>query len=276
MKIGFIGQWFIGGNMANDFEKRWFDIVRYDIEKYKKNLEELKKSEVVFVAVPTPTINRKFSGDILVEAIKNTVAWQKIIIKSTVIPGTTDKLQELYPDRFFFHSGEFLAEKTAAFDVENPARNVLGYTEKTKEFVEEIMSLLPKAEEVYCTARESELWKYFSNFLLTWKVIMANLMFDMCQRDGVDYEKIKTIASLDPRIWGSHLTVSMDGGRGANGHCFPKDIATLHEHYNNTNHLWDALLEAMEMYNLQTNKESWKNLKILEEVYGDLNINNEK
>ncbi len=29
---------------------------------------------------------------------------------------------------------------------------------------------------------------------------MANLMFDMCQRDGVDYEKIKTIASLDPRI----------------------------------------------------------------------------
>ncbi|EKD44098.1 MAG: hypothetical protein ACD_71C00239G0004 [uncultured bacterium (gcode 4)] len=271
MKIGFIGQWFIGGNMANDFEERGFDIVRYDIEKYKDNLTELKKADVVFVAVPTPTVNRKFIWDVLMEAIKNTVAWQKIIIKSTVIPGTTDKLQELYPDRYFFHSGEFLTEKTAELDVRSPARNVIWYTEKTKDLVEEIMNILPKAEEVYCTAKESELWKYFSNFLLTGKVVMANLMFDMCQREGADYERIKTIASLDPRIWGSHLTISMDGWRGANGHCFPKDIATLHEYYGNINPLWDALLEAMEMYNLQINRESGKNLKILEEVYGNMN-----
>lgn len=46
--------------MANDFEERGFDIVRYDIEKYKDNLTELKKADVVFVAVPTPTVNRKF------------------------------------------------------------------------------------------------------------------------------------------------------------------------------------------------------------------------
>ncbi len=272
MKIGFIGQWFIGWNMANDFEKRWYDIVRYDIEKYKNNLEELKKTEVVFVAVPTPTINRKFVWDVLIEAIKNTVAWQKIIIKSTVIPGTTDKFQELYPDRYFFHSGEFLAEKTAAFDVENPARNVIGYTERSKKLAEEIMNILPKSEEIYCTAKESELWKYFSNFLLTGKVIMANLMFDMCQRDGVDYERIKAIASLDPRIGASHLTISMDGWRGANGHCFPKDIAALHEYYNNVNPLWDSLLEAMEMYNLKINIDSWKRLDLLEGVYGSQNL----
>lgn len=254
--------------MANDFEKRWYDTVRYDVDKYKDNLEELKKTDVVFIAVPTPTVNRKFVGDILFEAVKNTVPGQKIVIKSTVIPGTTDQLQELYPDRFFFHSGEFLAEKTAAFDVENPARNVIGYTEQTRDLVEGIMRLLPKSEEVICTAKESELGKYFSNFLLTGKVIMANLMYDICQRDGVDYEKIRAIASLDPRIGTSHLAISMDGWRGANWHCFPKDIATLHQHYNHATELWDALLEALEMYNLKVNKDSGKRMDILRQVYG--------
>lgn len=254
--------------MANDFKKRWFNIIRYDIDNFKDNLEELKKTEVVFIAVPTPTINRKFVWDILFESVKNTVPWQKIVIKSTVIPWTTDKLQEMYQDRYFFHSWEFLAEKTAKFDVENPTRNVIWYTEKSKEFSWEIMSLLPKSKEIYCTAKESELWKYFSNFLLTWKVIMSNLIFDICQRDGIDYEKIKAIASSDPRIWTSHLVINVDWWRGANWHCFPKDIAALHECYNNINTFWDKLLEALQMYNLEINTDSWKESGILREIYG--------
>lgn len=268
MKIGFIGQWFIGGNMANDFEKRWFDIVRYDIDKYKDNLKEIHKAEIIFVAVPTPTINRKFNWDILIEAIRNTVAWQKIVIKSTVIPWTTDRLQEEYPDRYFFHSWEFLTVKTAVFDTENPSRNVIWYTETTKWMAEEIMRLLPKSEEVYCTAKESELWKYFSNFLLTGKVIMANLVFDICRRDGINYEMIKTIAALDSRIWASHLSIDIDGWRGANWYCFPKDIATLQEYYKSISPLWDTLFEALQMYNNKINIDSWKDVDIIKSVYG--------
>ncbi|MCB9807551.1 hypothetical protein H6768_06865 [Candidatus Peribacteria bacterium] len=42
-----------------------------------------------------------------------------------MMPGTCEKLQALYSDRFVFHSPEFLAEKTAAYDVSNPTRNIV-------------------------------------------------------------------------------------------------------------------------------------------------------
>ena len=70
MNIGFIGQGFIGKNMANDFEQRGYPVARYDIGEYRANLPQVQQSDVVFVAVPTPTIDRKFSGDILLDAVK--------------------------------------------------------------------------------------------------------------------------------------------------------------------------------------------------------------
>ncbi|MDD3302269.1 MAG: hypothetical protein PHN31_01840 [Candidatus Gracilibacteria bacterium] len=267
-KIGFIGQGFLGGNQANDFEQRGYEVVRYSKNRFSQNLELMQECEIVFVGVPTPTINRKFVGDTLFKAIKNTVAGQKIIIKSTVLPGTTDKLQELYPDRFFFHSGEFLAEKTAKYDVENPTRNVVGCTEQSKDFARDIARLLPNAPTVICTAKESELGKYFSNFLLTGKVILANLMYDICEREGENYDMIKQIAALDPRIGPSHLDIQDDGGRGANGHCFPKDISTLQEYYDNYNELGNELFEALQMYNLDINTKTNKHLEIINPIYG--------
>ena len=253
--------------MANDFEKRWYDIVRYSINKHKDNKEKLKECNIIFIGVPTPTKARRFDWSILFDAVKNTSPWQMIVIKSTVIPWTTDKLQELYPDRYFFHSWEFLTEKNAEYDVSNPTRNVVGYTKKSKQYAEQIMNILPKSKEIYCTAKESELWKYFSNFLLIGKVIMANIMYDICKREGVEYDNIKNIASLDPRIWTSHLDINHFWGRGANWHCFPKDIATLQEYYNNENLLWQVMLEAMQMYNLDINLKSKKQLDIITNIY---------
>jgi UDP-glucose 6-dehydrogenase len=143
--------------MANDFEERGFEIIRYDLDKYKDNKEEIKKADIVFVAVPTPSVNRKFDSSILEEAIQATAPGQKIVIKSTVIPGTTDRLQKQYPDRYFFHSAEFLTEKKAKDDTKNPSRNVIGSTEISKPYAQDIMSILPKSIEIYCTARQSEL-----------------------------------------------------------------------------------------------------------------------
>ncbi len=270
MKIGFIWQWFIGWNMANDFEQRGFEVIRYDLEKYKDNQELIKEADIVFVAVPTPSIKRKFCDTILAEALKNTVAGQKIVIKSTVIPWTTNKFQKQYPDRYFFHSAEFLTEKNAIQDTKTPSRNIVGFTDESVKFREDIMKVLPKSNEIYCKAIESELWKYFSNFLLTGKVIMANLLYDICERDWISYDVLKSIAWLDPRIWPSHLDINMDWGRWAGGHCFVKDLSALHEYYNQSNIIdiyWHTLLEAMEVYNYKTLKKTWKSLPIINQVY---------
>lgn len=264
MKIWFIWQGFIGWNMAKDFEERGYEVRRYSKNTHK---EDISECEFIFVAVPTPTVNRKFDSSVLFEAIKNTYSWQKIIIKSTIQPWTTDKLQELYPDRYFFHSGEFLAERTAFEDVKNPSRNVVWYTKNSFAYREEVMALLPKSKEVYCTAMESELWKYMSNFLLTLKVIGANIIYDICKRDNMNYDKVKEIASLDPRIWKSHLEVEFEGGRGANWHCFPKDLSALAEYYDGIDIAWEVFLDSMEAYNIDLNFKSWKQLDIIKKVY---------
>jgi len=129
------------------------------------------------------------------EAVQNTVAGQKITIKSTVLPGTIDKIQSIYPDRFFFHSAEFLAERSAAEDVANPTRNVVGYTELSKPYAQEVIDLLPESPHNFIvTAKESELGKYMSNVLLTIKLITANMFYDVCEVKGIDYQKVKDIA----------------------------------------------------------------------------------
>ena len=276
MKIWFIWTWFIGWNMADNFKDRWFDVVQYSLdEKYKDNLEEVKKADIVFVAVPTPTKNRKFDRSVLENALENTAPGQKIVIKSTVLVGTTDYFQEKYPDRYFFHSAEFLTERNARWDVDKPSRNVVWFTEISKPYAPDVMKILPEATNgnIYCLAKDSEMGKYASNFLLTAKIIMANLIYDLCEKYGVKYDIIQEIAGSDDRIGPSHLSVVFEWWRWANGHCFPKDLSAFHEMYDEGESmldrhyvLWNRLLETMEQYNAKLNIETNKQVDIIESV----------
>lgn len=271
MKVWFIGQGFIGWNMANEFEDRWYEVVRYSKNRFPENLPALQECEYVFVWVPTPTKNRKFDDTTLMEAVKNTVSWQKITIKSTVLPGTIDKIQQLYPDRYFFHSAEFLAERSAAEDVANPTRNVVWYTDISKPYAEEVLKLLPSSPHNFIvTARESELGKYMSNVLLTIKLITANMFYDVCKTRGINYNNVKDIAWSDPRIWPSHLSIEFEWGRWAGWHCFVKDLSAFHELYKS--HMIspqaDQALEFLEQYNMQLLQDTGKSLDIIKEVFG--------
>ena len=127
------------------------------------------------------------------------------------MPGTCEKLQALYPDRFVFHSPEFLAEKTAAYDVAHPTRNIVGYPTDTPEFrkrAQHIIDILPEAPvNLVCTSREAEFIKYGSNSFLTLKVIYVNILYDLAQHAGSNWDVIKEGIGSDPRIGGSHLDV---------------------------------------------------------------------
>src|SRR3989338_2371700 len=99
--IGFIGQGWIGRNHADDFEERGFDVVRYGKEnEHSGNGERLAACDVVFIAVPTPTTPEGFDDSILIEVLKLVGKNKIAVIKSTVLPHTTEKLQEMYPDIF--------------------------------------------------------------------------------------------------------------------------------------------------------------------------------
>lgn len=234
--IGFIGQGFIGKNYANDFENRGYQVIRYAMEaEYVGNRDLIKKCDIVFIAVPTPTTKEGFD-DSLVRKVISLVGKGKIaVIKSTILPGTTVSIQKANPDIFVFHSPEFLTEVTAAVEAANPKRNVVGMPVKSaayKSRAQKIIASLPKAPyELICSSEEAELIKYGGNCFLYLKTVYMNVLYDYAQKFGCDWDSIADAMVHDPRIGTSHMKPIHSSGRGAGGNCFIKDFEALIQGY---------------------------------------------
>ncbi len=273
--IGFIGQGFIGKNYADDFENRGYTVVRYATRpEFVKNKAKIKECDMVFIAVPTPSTSKGFDYSI-VESVLPLVGKGKIaVIKSTVLPGTTEGLQKKFPDIFVFHSPEFLAEATAGYDASHPNRNIVGIPNgsvEEREKAKAVLKVLPKAPfEAILPVREAEMVKYAGNCLLYVKVVFGNLLYDVAEKVGADWSAIREAVGADPRIGPSHLSPVHDGGRGAGGHCFIKDVAAFAQIHGELvpDSLGKKLLEALRDKNNALLRASKKSLDLLEGVYG--------
>ncbi|MCX6797765.1 MAG: hypothetical protein NTX66_00900 [Candidatus Falkowbacteria bacterium] len=279
MEIGFIGQGFIGQAYANNFIKRGFTVVRYGLQaEYLNNKDKIKDCEITFVAVPTPTTPAGFDYKILEEVLALISRGKIVVIKSTILPGTTEKLQNKFPDIYLLHSPEFLTEKTCQFDADFPKRNIIGTSAKsTPAQAQMVMDVLPRADyNLICQAAEAEIIKYASNCFLYLKVLFTNTLWDICSARNIDYQIVKEAMIHDPRIGLSHNDPVHAGGRGAGGHCFVKDFAAYRELYETSLTTKDGLgqaglnwLKQAETYNLSLLKKSEKNLDLLKDIYGD-------
>ena len=277
MKIGFIGQGFIGKAYADDYEARGFSTVRYAKEEpYVGNKDRIAECDIVLVAVPTPTTPQGFDSSIVEEVLKLVGKGKVAVIKSTLLPGTSEKLQELFPDITVLHSPEFLRARSAGEDVKNPDRNIVGISKDTPEqrkVAEEVLKTFPHAPyNVIVLSRESELIKYAGNVFLAMKVVFANMLHDLSVKIGADYEVVQKAFGADPRIGSTHLAVNFEGGRGAGGYCFIKDFAAFNELYEK--YAGDsaglAALKGFEMKNKDLLVQSGKDLDLLKGVYGPL------
>ena len=275
MMIGFIGQGWIGRNYADNFEKRGFNIVRYGLEKeYRNNIKDITKCDVVFIAVPTPTTPTGFDCSILRSVIQLVDKGAIAVIKSTVLPGTTEKLRAENPDIFILHSPEFLTEATAAFDAANPDRNVIGIpldNDKYRSKAQQVQDLLPTSKfNLICSAREAEIIKYGGNCLFYFKVLFINLLHDLVEKTDCNYEVIKKAMAADPRIGPVHMDPIHKTGRGAGGHCFIKDFAAFRNIYTDLvgDQLGVDILKSLEKKNVDLLLKSNKDLDLLIGVYG--------
>lgn len=238
--IGIIGYGFVGRATGEGFatspknEVFWYD-------KFKESpntLEEvIEKSDFIFICLPTP-MHRDYSGmDMsIVEGVIDEVASKIsgtdkiLVIKSTVLPGVSQSLQDKYPKINLAMNPEFLTQKNANGDFLNPARTVIGV--RNKEMGMRIQKLyetiLPKNHKYFITGQtEAEIIKYMSNLMLASKTLLANEFFALSEKVGADYSKVFKAVEADPRI-GSHLSVpGPDGDLGFGGACFPKDILGL-------------------------------------------------
>lgn len=277
MKIGFVGQGWIGRHYADDFEARGYDVTRYALEEqYVGNKEKIAECDIVFVAVPTPTTEAGFNDSYVRDALTNIGKGKTAVIKSTILPGTTEKLQDAFPDIFVFHSPEFLVEKTAAYDAAHPNRNIVGMPRDTDEYrtrAEEILSVLPTAPyEKVMRARDAEFVKYAGNCFLFTKVMFMNLLYDLVEKSNGDWQDVRSALIHDPRVGISHTEPVHSGGRGAGGDCFIKDFEAFRRMYAEfvNDEFGNAILANEAYKNIQLLARSEKDLTLLEGVYGDI------
>lgn len=277
--VGFIGQGWIGKHYADDFEKRGYEVIRYGLEKlYINNKEKIKDCDIVFIAVPTPSTPKGFDDSIVRESVKLVGKGKIAVIKSTLLVGITESIQEENPNIYVMHSPEFLREAHATYDVANPERNIIGLSlmhDDYKDRANLVMEILPKAPyELICSSREAELIKYAGNCFLYTKVVFMNMLYDLSEKLGARWDKVKEGMIHDSRIGKSHTDIihkngGSQSGRGAGGHCFIKDFTALAERYEDLNDKYgNELLKAFQNKNIKLLLDSNKDVNLLEGVYG--------
>ncbi len=274
--LGFIGQGYVGKNYADSFEAAGYSVVRYALEEpYIQNKEQITSCDIVFIGVPTPTTPEGFDSSTVRSAVALVGAGKTAVIKSTLLPGTTEALQAEFSDRHIFFSPEFLCEATARQDVDKPFMSIVGIPQETAEArvaAELVLSLLPNAPyQKIMTSAEAEFFKYVHNVNGYMQVVFFNMLYDAANALGASWETITETIKADPFISNQYINPIHKSGRGAGGHCFIKDFAAFSELYekllpNDT--AAQAFLHAAEVKNNQLLRESKKDIDLLEGVYG--------
>jgi len=227
--VGVIGLGIVGGAVGRYFRERGYSLRHFDPYRGLDDEGALNEADVVFVCVPTPHLaGAGFDDSAVEEAVSRLRQPKLIVVKSTVLPGTTEAYQLRYPQHGFLFNPEFLREASAYEDFLQPDRQLVGYTAQTRHLAGSFLAMLPDAPySVVMTAREAEMAKYMTNAFLAVKVMFANEMHDLCTALEIDYAAARDAIAADARIGPSHLDVLDGGYRGYGGKCLPKDAKAL-------------------------------------------------
>lgn len=228
--VGIMGTGMVGGAVQRYAESVGMQPFCYDIGKHVGSLDEVNRADVIFVCVPTPYEEATGGFDLsYVRAALDATRGEKIVVlKSTVVPGTTAELQKQYPRLRLMYNPEFLTEMTADQDMKFPDRQIIGTTPQSFTAAKDILALLPLAPyERIVPSTVAEMIKYFGNTWFSAKVVFANQMYDLCQKLGVNYDDVMEGAAADKRIGRTHLEIFHKGYRGYGGKCLPKDTRAL-------------------------------------------------
>ena len=306
MKIAIIGLGFVGLSLTSVLSAKGENVLGIDVDTNKcKNIQKgvspffepelekllkiglrkklkistdislIRNSDMVFVTVGTP---QRSNGSIELSMIKNAVkSIGKVVkndtrnpiifIKSTVTPGTMQKIilpilekesgKKAGKDFGLISNPEFLQESTAIRDTKFPHVVVLGgyqtkYMKKAKKFFSKIHPDIPI---VITNHQTTEMIKYENNSFLATKISFINQLSNICQNvPGANIDDIAKTIGLDPRIG----RLFLNAGPGYGGSCLPKDMKALINFADKVG-ISPILLNAVE----QTNKKQIQNIILL-------------
>jgi nucleotide sugar dehydrogenase len=239
--IGIIGRGFVGNAVAEGFSKKFnydANIRVFDIDTKKSThsiKETVNESDFIFLSVPTPNFS---SGQINLSIVNNALKSidtvnQKnniVLLRSTVVPGTTQFFQNKFKNLNLVFNPEFLTERNAVLDFANQKRAIIGgessYVEKVstlyKDRFGETISIIKT------NFQTAEMIKYMNNLFLATKVSFLNDMKILSDKVNIDWDMAIKGFSLDERVGSSHNDVpGHDGKLGFGGSCLSKDMQAL-------------------------------------------------
>ncbi len=282
MKVAIVGSGVVGQATGVGLSKLGNDVIFHDIKKEK--LDPLRKlgfevtteiqqatcdCDALFLCIPTPTVQ----GQMDCTCLKNKVVevakaldfaskYQVVVVRSTVLPGTTRTVviplldrycrQKMGADFGLCMNPEFLREKTALNDFLHPNRIVIGeYDRRSGNLLEKLYAPL-NAPIFRMNFDTAEMIKYVSNAFLSSKISFFNEIYGICVTLGLDPDLVSRAVAEDPRI-GKY---GVYGGKPFDGSCLPKDLEAF-VGFLEAKGVNPKLLNAAQRINLELNHKNY-------------------
>jgi len=222
------------GNVGRNLKKEWgvLPIDTYDKYKPGTNTKRDIKYDIAVICVDTPYVSCDNVCE--VSEVKNAIMENDAdiyIIKSTVLPGTTE--------RFCAETGKTILFSPEYYGTTHFTNNYVfdftilgGNKEAGKKVVQCLQTVYDGRHRFFLTdAKTAELCKYMENAFLATKVSFCQEFYEIAEKIGVNYEELRELFVADPRVDPSQTYVFRDHPYWKS-HCYDKDVPAIAETYN--------------------------------------------
>lgn len=229
IKVGVIGKGVVGTAVYDGLNHLGHKMSFFDVKYEGSTINDVLDTDCVFVCVPTDQLPSGECDTSIVEKVArelNDHGYAGLVaIKSTVTPGTSEKLSKTYPNLKVCSVPEFLRAKSALADfMYNHDLLVIGsHRQEDYDLVKKIHGRLPR--QVSCISpTEAEIVKYFNNVNHSVQIIFANIFYEVCKKLDSNYDNVYTTIIKRDCFNPAYLMCN-ENLRGFGGHCLPKDTS---------------------------------------------------
>lgn len=248
--VGFVGMGFVGTRLEEELRSSVSSTVTFDIrDGIEQYPPQMKDCDLVMVCVDTPA---KPDGSANTAAVRDAVQQcpaKRILIRSTVPPGTTDEIRRSNPTKTIGFMPEFVGETNYIGSDWGSISARAGYIiigapkHARQEFLDILTPIYgPNTQVHQCESIEAEITKYMENAYFATKVIFTSEFYDICRKTGADWHAVRSGWLLDDRVERDHTAV-FPNDRGFSGKCLPKDLSAI-RHFASTVGVETKLLDA--------------------------------